>query len=373
MKVPFNNLAAQNKPLEAGFLVKVKALFDKGDYILGEEVGDFERAFAAFLGVKHAIGVSSGTDAIRLALESLKTDSKTLIITQANTFIATAIASVQSSCGSSLVLIDVDDYYQMDMEELESALEGASVELSDHKVIVIPVSMYGHPFDKKRLKQLKDKYGFKVVEDSSQAHGSKFSDGTCVGSFGDVSAFSLYPSKNLGGLGDGGVITTNSGEVKDKLLALRNYGSTIKYEHPTLGHNNRLDTIQACFLNDKIKLLKEYNSKRSEIANLYLNEIQHKDIINMRNAPYCGENTYHVYPIRTTARKELMEYLLKNGIETSIHYPVPIEKTGAFSWRWQNVYNKNTRNFAEKIVSLPIHPFLSQKKAQYVVDTINSF
>lgn len=371
MKILFNNLKAQNDPLKPAFLAKVEALLEKGDYILGGEVNEFEERFARFVGAKYAVGVSSGTDAVRLAIESVIEADNTLIITQANTFIATVIAANQASCKAQICLVDIDDYYQMDMDDLESRLEEASVEYRD--IIVIPVSMYGHTFDKRRLQELKNKYNFKVIEDSSQAHGSKFFDGKYSGSFGDVSAFSLYPGKNLGGIGDGGVLTTNSEETKNKLLALRNYGSVIKYEHPVIGYNNRLDTIQAAFLNEKIKVIHQYNDTRANIAKIYHNEIKHKDIVNFQNADYCKKNTYHIYPIRTDNRQKLIDYLSDKQIQTGIHYPIPIEQTGAFEIMFAGFNNKKTRDFSQKLVSLPIHPFMTEQEASYVVEAINSF
>jgi dTDP-4-amino-4,6-dideoxygalactose transaminase len=371
MKVLFNDLKAQNEQLKLAFLLKAEDLFEKGDYILGGEVAKFEKKFAEFVGTKYAVGVSSGTDAVRLAIESIIEANNTLIITQANTFIATVIAANQVSCKAKISLVDIDDYYQMDMDELESRLEEASVEYDN--VIVVPVSMYGHTFDKRKLEELKNKYNFKVVEDSSQAHGSKFFDKTCSGSFGDVSAFSLYPGKNLGGIGDGGILTTSSKKIRDRLLALRNYGSVTKYEHPIIGYNNRLDTIQAAFLNEKIKFIRQYNDARVNIAKIYHNTINHKDVVNFQNAHYCNKNTYHVYPIRTANRCAMAKHLLRNGVETAIHYPTPVEETGAFSKKFSESHNKKTRIFSRNVLSLPIHPFMTESQAMHVVSVINSF
>ena len=371
MKIHFNDLKAQNGPFKEALIAKIDALLDKGDYILGGEVSEFEERFAKFVGVKHAVGVSSGTDAVRLAVECLIEKDNTLIITQANTFIATVIAANQASCKAKVRLIDIDDHYQMDMDHLESALEEASVEFGD--VIVIPVSMYGHTFDKRRVQQFKNKYNFKIIEDSSQAHGSKFFDDSFSGSFGEVSAFSLYPGKNLGGIGDGGALTTDSEEIKNKLLAMRNYGSVVKYEHPLIGYNNRLDTVQAAFLNEKIKLIDQYNDARINIAKIYHNKINHKDVVNFQNADYCKKNTYHIYPIRANNRHGMIKHLNDNGVQTGIHYPIPVEQTGAFKDLFYKSNNKKTRDYAEKLVSLPIHPFMTEEQASYVVGAVNSF
>ncbi len=177
----------------------------------------------------------------------------------------------------------------------------------------------------------------------------------------------------MGGIGDGGILTTSSKKIRDRLLALRNYGSVTKYEHPIIGYNNRLDTIQAAFLNEKIKFIRQYNDARVNIAKIYHNTINHKDVVNFQNAHYCDKNTYHVYPIRTANRCAMAKHLLRNGVETAIHYPTPVEETGAFSKKFSESHNKKTRIFSRNVLSLPIHPFMTESQAMHVVSVINSF
>lgn len=369
MKIPFNDLYSQNSIVESLFINDVKKIFKDSSFILGQYVEEFEKDFSVFSKNKYAVGVSSGTDAIKLCIKVLEPDKKTLIITQANTFIATAIAIKDASIDSTMLLTDIDNFYQMDMLSLEDILYKKR-NFYD-KCIVVPVSMYGHTFDKDSLLKLKNKYSFEIVEDCSQSHGSQFFDGTLSGTVGICSAYSLYPGKNIGAIGDAGIISTNNKKIYNKLKKLRNYGSTKKYIHDIFGYNTRLDSIQAAFLIHKIKYINKFNEKRNNVGIRYINEISSPLITNFENADYCLYNTFHVYPVRVNNRKEFISYLDSLNIQWNIHYPTPIEKTKPFSH--YNYYNPNTRKIAKQIISLPIHPFMKKREIEYVIKSINYF
>lgn len=370
MKIPFNNLKKQNDLIKKSFIKDINLLFQNNDYILGKNVELFEKSFNEFINVDFSVGVSSGTDAIKLAIRSLNFNpDETLFITQANTFIATVIAIKDAYNSANIKLVDVDEYYQIDCDLLEDCLK---INKKKYKnIVVIPVSMFGHPFNKEKMNDLKEKYNLTIIEDSSQSHGSKFKDNSICGSFGDLSAFSLYPGKNLGAVGDAGIVCTNNLTKYNTLISLRNYGSPIKYQHDIFGYNCRMDTIQSYFLIRKLKHINDFNNKRNKIATLYLKNINNKLITNFKNADYCGYNSYHIYPIRCQYRESLINYLNSNNIQYGIHYPIPIECTPAFSYL--NEFNKNTRQYSKEILSLPIHPFMTKKEALYVINTLNKF
>ena len=369
MKIPFNDLYSQNSIVESLFINDVKKILKDSSFILGQYVEKFENDFSEFCKNKYAVGVSSGTDAIKLCIKVLEPDKKTLIITQANTFIATAIAIKDASSDSTMLLTDIDDFYQMDMSSLEDILH-KNRNFYD-KCIVVPVSMYGHTFDKASLIKLKNKFSFEIVEDCSQSHGSQFFDGTLSGTVGICSAYSLYPGKNIGAIGDAGVISTNNKKIYNKLKKLRNYGSSKKYVHDVFGYNTRLDSIQAAFLIHKLKHINKFNKKRNNIGVRYINEITSSLIKNFKNADYCSYNTFHVYPVRVNNRKKFISYLESLNIQWNIHYPIPIEKTKPFSC--YNFHNPNTRKIAKEIISLPIHPFMKKSDIEYIIKNINYF
>jgi len=368
-KIFFNDLYSQNSIVESLFINDVKKILKDSSFILGQYVEKFENDFSVFCKNKYAVGVSCGTDAIKLCIKVLEPDKKTLIITQANTFIATAIAIKDASSDSTMLLTDIDKFYQMDMSSLEDILH-KNRNFYD-KCIVVPVSMYGHTFDKDSLIKLKNKFSFEIVEDCSQSHGSQFSDGTLSGTVGICAAYSLYPGKNLGAIGDAGVTSTNSKRIYNKLKKLRNYGSSKKYIHDIFGYNTRLDSIQAAFLIHKLKYINKFNKKRNNIGVRYINEITSSSIKNFKNANYCSYNTFHVYPIRINNRKKFINYLDSLNIQWNIHYPIPIEKTKPFLH--YNFYNPNTRKIAKQIISLPIHPFMEKSDIDYIIENINYF
>jgi len=371
IQIQFNDLSKQWDAIIEDVLPRLETLFKKSDFIGGKAIEEFERNFAEYCGTKHAIGVSNGTDAIKLSLAALELKSPCGVIIPANTFIATALAvTYLTDLNYELILIDCDEYYQIDTDILESFLKKNRKKWND--CVIIPVHLYGHPADMKRILEIVNKFNCYILEDSSQAHGALVLNKK-VGSIGDLSAFSLYPGKNLGAAGDAGIITTNNEELYNKVKSLRNYGSSVKYHYDYKGWNNRLDTIQAIVVNEKLKYLDIWNNLRIEVAKKFNDLLKpNNKIITPKTAPYINKQVYHIYAIRVKQRDMLQKYLQKNNIPTIIHYPIPIQKTMPF--KNVNLFeNKNTIQYAKELISLPIHPFLSNDEINFITSKINNF
>jgi dTDP-4-amino-4,6-dideoxygalactose transaminase len=368
MTVNFNNLYLQNKKISNKALKKVKDLLKSSTFILGEDVKAFEDDFKNYIGTQYAIGVNSGTDAIKLACRSLDLKGDIIIFIPANTYIATYTGSYEAYPEAHFEFVDCDESYQINTKDLESKLLKNK---NFSNKIVIPVHLYGHSCDMKTILELKSKHDFHIIEDCSQAHGAINNLGKKVGTTGIINAFSLYPGKNLGALGDAGIVTTDSKEIYEKLLVLRNIGSVQKYIHDEFGYNSRLDTVQAIFLNEKLKRLDVFNNKRIKIAKTFLSEIKNPLVSLPVTAKYCKKNVYHAFVIKTEYRNELQNHLNSKNIQTVIHYPRPI---------YDNIYldkykssNTNVDKNCNQVLSIPMHPFLTDDEISYVIESINNF
>ena len=346
------------------------SLFDtsagSGEYVLGKEVAAFERAFAAYVGTGHAVGVGSGTDAIRIGGLACGLRPGDKVITTPNTYVATVMAL--SPHGIASVLCDIDsETYTMDPAGLEGVLK------KEKGVrLCVPVHLYGHPCMMDEIREVCGKYGVPIFEDACQAHGALYK-GTKTGSLGMASAFSFYPTKNLGCFGDGGAVTTDDEGVFRRAQALRNYGQEEKHVHLMEGFNSRLDEIQAALLSYKLTLLDGFNDARRHIADLYQKELGNTPLVLPVEKPWA-HHVYHLFVIRTTRRDELMEYLKQKGIGTLIHYPTPIHLQPAYAHLG---YRPGDFPHAEKaskeIVSLPCYPTLRDEEVLYVCDALRSF
>lgn len=370
MKIKFNDLSSQWKQIKENTLSRIQDCFEKSNFILGEDVKIFEDNFSKWNGSKYTIGVGNGTDALKISVKSLGLIGRTKFYIPANTYIATLLGVVHSlTLDYEYELIDCDDFFQMDMSVLEKKLETINDEFEN--IVVMPVHLYGVCCDMEKLLNLKKKFGFYIVEDCSQAHGTLGWDGRKVGNYGNISAFSLYPGKNLGAFGDAGCIVTNDEHLYQECLKLRNLGSLEKYVHDVIGWNSRLDTIQSIILDEKLNFLDEWNLKRNFVASQYDEKINNSHITTPKTPHYCKYNTFHVYPILSERRVELINYLQERKIPTIIHYPIPIELTGAFL----NLEAKNIRtlNISNKILSLPLHPFMNQEEIDYIINSLNEF
>ncbi len=371
MNIMFNNLSKQWDAIKKDINPRLDALFKKSDFIGGKAVGEFEENFARYCGTKYAIGVSNGTDALKLSLAAFKLESPCGVIIPANTFIATALPiTYLSDIKFDLVLIDCDEYYQIDVELLELYLKKNRKKWKS--CVLIPVHLFGHPSNMKRVLEIAEESDCIVLEDSSQAHGAMVLNKK-VGGFGDVSAFSLYPGKNLGAAGDAGVITTNNEELYNKIKSLRNYGSSLKYHYDFKGWNNRLDTIQAIVVDEKLKHLDKWNDMRIEVAKKYDDLlVNNENVITPKTAPYINKQIYHIYAIRVKERDKFQTYLSENNIPTIIHYPIPIEKTKPFNYL-EHFNNKKTKQYVDELISLPMHPFLTDDEIEFISGKINAF
>ena len=264
--------------------------------INGKDVLLFENNYAEWNKVGYAVGCSNGTDALKMAFRSIGTEKSSIVFMPANTFIATISAIDQVMPDAHIELIDCDDYYQIDIEKLTHSLE--SKRSSYQRAFIVPVHLYGHTVDIKAILDLAERFDCEIVEDSSQAHGAIGADNIMVGSFGKISAFSLYPGKNLGAMGDAGVITTNDKAHFETMRAMRTHGALKKYQHDIKGSNFRLDTLQAIILDEKLKHLDQWNNKRLQVAQHYNKNIKNQAFKLPIKAPYCDKHVYHIYCVR---------------------------------------------------------------------------
>lgn len=364
MKVPFGDLRRQYDAIRQEIDEAVQRVFERGWFILGVEGERFEQEFAGYLGVKRAVGVGSGTEAIHLALRAVGVEAGDEVITVANTCVPT-VSGIWAA-GAVPVLVDVDEQsFTLDPDKLEAAI-------TPKTRAILPVHLYGQAADLEPIIEIAQKHQLKVIEDAAQAHGATYK-GRSLGSIGDAAAFSFYPSKNLGANGDGGAVTTNDDEIAERLIRLRNYGQEKRYYHKTKGTNSRLDEVQAAILRAKLKHLDEWNARRREIAGIYDEGITNPSILKPVEMSY-GRHNFHLYVIRSQRRESLQQYLIDRGVATLIHYPVPIHLQEAYSDLQKGVGDyKVSERLAGEILSLPIFPELTYDEALYVVDCINSF
>lgn len=363
--VQFVDLAAQYATLRPDVDEAMQRVLSKTDFILGKDVELFEQEFADYCNASYGVGIDSGTSALELALMAHDIGPGDEVITVANTFMATVLAI--SYVGATPVLVDIDpDTCQIDPAQILNAV-------TPRTKAIMPVHLYGHPADMDPIMQIAQRHGLVVIEDASQAHGARYK-GKRVGSMGHSGVFSLYPAKNLGAYGDGGIVVTNDKAVEDKLRMLRNYGQREKYHHLMKGFNRRLDTLQAAVLRVKLPNLDGWNSARRSHAQRYDQLLAEVDgIIAPREAVYA-EAVYHLYVVRTSERTELQKFLTSKKISTGIHYPVPIHLQPAYA---DLGYKKGdfpiTERYASEILSLPMYPELPSGAVDYVVDAIREF
>jgi dTDP-4-amino-4,6-dideoxygalactose transaminase len=362
--IPAADVKRQYESIKKEIDDAIRGTIDKGWFVLGENVDHFEKEFAGYLGAKHAVGVGSGTEALHLALVAIGVEAGDEVITVPNTAVPTV--SAVSFAGAKPVLVDIDpDFHTMDPEKLEE-------KITKKTKAIIPVHLFGQSADMDPIMKIAKKHKLKVIEDACQAHGTEYK-GKKVGTIGDVGCFSFYPSKNLGCYGDGGMCVTNDGKIAEKLKLLRNYGQKTRYHHAIKGFNSRLDEIQAAILRVKLKHLDGWNKKRREIAGKYDVLLKGSDVIPPKAASYSN-HIYHLYVIRTKKRDELQEHLKKNGINTIIHYPIPIHLQEAYA---DLGIKKGSLEISEKaageILSLPIFPELTDEEIETVAAKVKSF
>ncbi len=364
-KVDFVDLKAQYKTIQQELQENIDRVIESCAFIGGPFLNGFEKNFADFCGVKHAIGVSSGTSALHLALTALGIGKGDEVIVPVNTFIATVEAIVHT--GAKPVFVDMDsDNYNIAIEQIES-------KVTDNTAAILPVHLYGQPVDMDKVLAIAKRHKIFVVEDACQAHGAGY-NGRKVGSIGDIAAFSFYPGKNLGAYGDGGMVTTNNSEFADKVLYLKDHGSVEKYYHKVIGYNYRLDGMQAAILDVKLRHLPDWNESRRKNAALYTELLQDVEGVKLPTEIDNASSVYHLYVIQVdTDRDELREYLGEQGIASGLHYPVPCHLQPAFSsLGYKEGDFPESERYAKRIISLPMFPELSPNEIEYGCEHIKS-
>jgi dTDP-4-amino-4,6-dideoxygalactose transaminase len=365
MDVPFMELKSEHRVLREELHKVWDNVLDSAGFIGGAAVEGFENAFAKFCEVKHAIGVANGTDALLMALKALGIGQGDEVITAANSFVATAEAIVHS--GATPVFVDIDpSTYNIDVNQIED-------HLTPQTKAIIPVHLYGQPADMLPIVDVAKLYGLKVIEDSAQAHGARYY-GRRAGSMGDVACFSFYPAKNLGACGDGGGVVTNDPSIAEAVRRLRDHGGLRKYEHHVVGHNSRLDSLQAAVLEIKLRHLEARNQMRRQHARAYGELLSQIPGIVTPFEPAGVSGVYHLYVIRVEqgSRERLQEYLQSNGVQTGIHYPAPIHRTQAFAGFC--AYDcPVAERYAREILSLPMYPEMKRHQVEYVAQLIADF
>jgi dTDP-4-amino-4,6-dideoxygalactose transaminase len=363
MQVNFLDLKKNYLSIENEIMEEFNSLFDKCDFILGKKVEIFEKNFANYIGIKNFIGCANGTDALEVAVKSFDLKQDDEVIVQGNTYIATCLGVLNNNL--KLVLCDINpETHMIDINKLKD-------KITTKTKLIIVVHLYGLVPDMDKIVSLCKDQNIYLIEDCAQAHGAYWKNKR-VGTFGDLCCFSFYPGKNLGAYGDGGGIGTNLDEANEKIRKMMNLGCKIKYHHELIGRNSRLDTLQASFLNVKLKYLESWNEKRRYNANLYNkyltdNKFIHTPVINENCTP-----VYHLYVIRTKYRDNLKEYLDKNKIQTLIHYPISIAETDALKeYNFMDI--ENCIQNSKDILSLPMYPELTEDEIKYVCSTINNF
>jgi len=361
MEIKFNDFQKQYKVHHRKFNKAIKAVLDSGWYILGKQVLNFEKDFAAYIGTKHAIGVANGMEALQIALLALNIGPGDEVITTSHSAAATALAII--SVGAKPVFVDIDEYFHIDAEKIEAALSG-------NTKAIIPVHLYGQSVDLDAILAICKKHNIHLVEDCAQAHGALYNKKK-VGSFGVINCFSFYPTKNLGAFGDGGAITTDDDALYEKILQLRNYGQKNRYEHESYGLNSRLDEIQAAILSVQLEYLDKNNKVRQKLADLYHNNLKKVKEIKLPQTRKNCQSVFHLFVIEAENRDGLADYLKSKGIATLIHYPIPIHKQPCFAKYTSSL--PILEDEVRVILSLPIHPFLAKKEVNYICESIKEF
>ena len=345
---------------------RIKTILDKGWYLQGEENEIFTKNFAQYCGTKHCIGVANGLDALNLIIKAMGFGIGDEIIVPANTYIASILAITQNGCTPVLVEPDINTY-NINPDLIEEKITVRT------KAIMV-VHLYGQAVQMAKILELAKKYNLKIIEDSAQAHGAVVKIGNeikRVGNLSDASGFSFYPGKNLGCMGDGGAVTTNDGELAQKIKAIANYGSDRKYHNIYKGVNSRLDEIQAAVLDVKLKYLDQDNQRRREISKYYRENIKNKKII-LPKTYNEDSHVWHVFVVRTQERDKFQQYLSDNGIQTIIHYPTPPHKQEAYK-EWNNLSFPITEEIHKTIISLPISPVMTNEEIKKVVEVVNKY
>ena len=365
MSIPFLDLKASHQELRDEIDSAYERVMESGSFILGSELAAFEAEFAAACEAEYCIGVANGLDALHLILRALDVGSGDEVIVPTNTYIATWLAV--SYAGALPIPVEPDEAtHNLDPLRLEAAI-------TPRTKAIIAVHLYGQPADMDAISLIAARYGIKVIEDASQAHGARYK-GRRVGSLADAATFSFYPGKNLGALGDAGAVVLNDAQIADKLNVLRNYGSRVKYQHACKGFNSRLDELQAAVLRVKLRRLEEWNERRKRAARYYLQTLAGVPNLGLPLVPEFADPVWHLFVVRHPRRDALQQHLTDCGVSTLIHYPLPPHLQPAYATLG---YTRGRFPLAEsaasEVLSLPMGPHLSAEEMSYVVEQVSSF
>lgn len=363
MNVECNRLDRQFLRYQDEYEAAALKALRSGWYILGREVEAFEREFAGFCEIPYCVGVNSGLDALTLAFRALGVGAGDEVIVPANTYIASVLAITANR--AIPVLVEPDCFYNLDPTQIEKNITARTK-------AILAVHLYGQACRMDNIIKIANAHNLYLVEDCAQSHGVDCA-GRITGTFGAVGCFSFFPTKNLGGFGDGGAIVTASQDLAEKIRMLRNYGSRVKYYNELEGVNSRLDELQAALLRVKLKHLMELNRERICLAQRYLTELRHPAIHLPKTAPGCGHG-YHLFVIRTKRREGLAAYLQSNGIKTMIHYPIPPHRSTCYEGQpWTQAELPITEEFAATLLTLPLYNGMTEAEQSYVIKIINTW
>ena len=362
--IPLVDLVTQSASIKEEVLSRIGKVIDKANYILGEEVAQFESEFASYCRAEHCVGVANGTDALHMALRALEIGPGDEVITAGNSFAATALAIAYS--GATPVLVDVcEDDFNIDPELVEQAI-------TERTKAIIPVHLYGQPARMPELLEIARRHNLRIIEDSAQGHGGEI-DGVRCGAFGDIGCFSFYPGKNLGAFGDAGACVTHNADLAEKLRLLRNYGQVVKNRHDLLGFNCRLDTVQACVLQTKMKYIEQWTEQRRQVADWYREELKDLDLP-LPTERSGARHVYHLFVVRHPRRDALIKSLAEKQIFCGVHYPNPLNTAQPF----KNVTTLPLdlpvcERLSQEIVSLPMFPEMTREHVATVGSALREF
>ena len=362
MKIPFNILDRQFFKYQHEYEKKALDVLRSGWYILGKEVLAFEEAFSKYIGSKYSIGVDNGLNALVLAFRALKIGEGDEVLVQGNTYIASVMGITMN--GAIPIFIEPDEYFNIDVDKIVE-------KITDKTKAILVTHLYGQASNMEKVVAICKKYNLQLVEDCAQSHGADFK-GQRTGTFG-IGCFSFYPSKNLGGFGDGGAITTNDEKLLKALRTLRNYGSESRYHNELVGYNSRLDEIQAGLLNIKLSHMEELTSEREALANKYLNSIKNTKII-LPKILDGATSVWHLFVIKVDDRLKFQSYMDDREVGTVIHYPIPPHLSKAYEYlEFKRGSLPITEGYAESVVSLPLYIGMTDKEIEYVIEAVNAY
>ena len=359
--IPFLDLKRVNEPHQAGILRATRRVAESGWFVLGQEVTQFETRFAEYCQTRHCIGVANGLDALTLTLKAWELPPNSEVIMAANAYVAGMLAVRQA--GLTPVLVEPDlRTYTIDPLRIEAAI-------TTKTRVILCVHLYGRCCDMNPINALAERYGLRVLADAAQAHGALYNNSR-AGGLADAAGWSFYPTKNLGALGDAGAITTNDDDLADRLRYWRNYGSGQKYHNQYVGHNSRLDEMQAAILTEKLTRLNSENHRRRQLARRYLTELNSGQLT-LPLADAIDQDAWHLFVVRHPDRARFIGYLQQHGIGTEVHYPVPPHQQRAFP-EWHGLSFPVSEQIHREVVSLPLNPTLTDHEVDHIIGTLNS-